>query len=82
MEEGGYRRGYEVKKAKDDLRNGWRKLVESEERFKFFKKMVGWNLEVREIGDDINQKFRSEKMREARSEKEVIRLIMVLKLKD
>ena len=42
--------------------------------------MFGWNLEVREIGhlgDDINQKFRSEKMREARSEKEVIKLIMV-----
>ena len=84
-EEGGMRQSEEVIKAKNDFRDGWRKLVESEERLKFFKRMVGWNLEVREIehlGEDLNNKFRSERMRNAKSEKEVIGLIMKLKLKD
>ena len=41
--------GDEVAMAKNNLRVDWRKLIESEERLIFFKKMVGWDLEVREI---------------------------------
>ena len=41
MEEGGNRQ--------DHLRNAWRRLVESEERLRFWKKMVGWEVGVREI---------------------------------
>ena len=57
MEEGGNGR-----ESKDKLRNSWRKMIESEERLKFWKNMVGLELGVREIenlGDDIKQKFRS-----------------------
>ena len=85
MEEGGNEQGDVLTTAKNNLRNDWKKLIESEERLLFFKKMVGWDLQVREIehlGDDLNNKFRSEKMKGARSEKEVVRLIMKLKLKD
>ena len=85
MEEGGHGQGDAAVEAKNDLRNGWRKLVESEERLAFFKKMVGWELQVREIehlGEDLNNKFKSEKMKGARSEQEVVKLIMRLKLKD
>ena len=44
IEEGGRRQDVDensVKTAKDMLRDIWRKLVESEERLAFFKKMVG-----------------------------------------
>ena len=85
IEEGGPRQGCEVKEAKDDLRNGWKKLIESEERLRFFRKMVKWDLEVREIehlGEVLNNKLRSERMREANSEKGVVRSIMNLRLKD
>ena len=85
MEEGGLGQGTVIMKLKDDLRDYWRKLVDSEERLNFFKKMVSWDLLVREIehfGDDLNNELRSEKMRGARSEKEVVRLIMKIKLKD
>ena len=71
--------------AKNELRDEWRKLIESEERLRFFKKMVGWELEVREIehlGEDLNHKLKSERMKSARSEKEVIRSIMRLELTD
>ena len=60
MEEGGDREGDEAANAKDSLRDCWRKLVESEERLKFFKRMVGMDLEVQEIehlGEDIRNKF-------------------------
>ena len=70
MEEGGIRQ--------DLLRNAWRKLVESEERLKFWRKMVGWEIGVREIehlGEDLKGKFRSMKMKGGRSEREVISLI-------
>ena len=43
------------------------------------------NLQVREIqhlGDNLNNKLRSEKMKNANSEKEVVRQIMDMKLKD
>ena len=66
MEEGGTGQGDATDTLKDDLRNGWKKLVDSEERLCFFKKMVGLNLQVREIehfGEDLNSKFRSEKIR-------------------
>ena len=86
MEEGGSEQGSTLTaNAKNDLRNEWRKLIESEERLAFFKKMVGLRLSVREIehfGEDLNNKFRSEQMKEAKSEKEVTKLIMELKLKD
>ena len=67
------------------LRNAWRKLVESEERLKFWRKMVGWEIGVREIehlGEDLKGKFRSMKMKGGRNEREVISLVMRLKLKD
>ena len=88
IEEGGPRRDsepMETKDAKDVLRGSWRKLVDSEERLRFFKYMVGRELEVRDIehfGDDLNEKFKSEKMRGGRSERAVIKAIMELKLKD
>ena len=77
MEEGGNRQ--------DHLRNAWRKLVESEERLRFWKKMVGWEVGVREIehlGEDLKEKFRSMQMKEGQSERKVISLVMGLKLKD
>ena len=35
--------------AKDNQRDKWRKLIESEEHLNFFKIMVGLDLSVREI---------------------------------
>ena len=60
-------------------------VVECEERGKFWEKMVGWNLGVRELehfGEEIKEKFRSEMMRNGGCEREVIRLVMQLKLRD
>ena len=81
MEEGGAK----PDSAKDTLRNEWKKLVESEERLRFWKQMVRWDLCVRELehlGDDIKNKFRSDSMKGGSSEKEVVRICMKLKLKD
>ena len=72
-------------KRQDRVRDAWRKLVECEERGKFWDKMVGLDLGVRELehfGEDIKEKFRSEMMKGGNSEREVIRLVMKLKLKD
>ena len=80
MEEGGIGR-----ESKDNLRNAWRKLIESEERLRFWKNMVGIELGVREIenlGENIKEKFRSEAIKEGKCEREVIKLIMRMKLKD
>ena len=68
IEEGGQRKDTDddVKTAKDNLRDIWRKLVMSEERLNFFRKMVGWDLEVRDIEhlrEDLHNKFKSEKMK-------------------
>ena len=85
IEEGGTGQSNAVAEAKNNLRNGWRKLIESEERLSFFRKMVRWELQVREIehlGESLNNKFRSERMKGARSEREVVKLVMELKLKD
>ena len=88
MEEGGQGQDADdtdVKAAKDSLRDSWKKLVESEERLSFFKRMVGRGLEVRDIehlGEDINSKFKSESMKGGKSEKVIIEAIMDLKLKD
>ena len=88
MEEGGLRQDSgpaESKNAKDDLRDRWRRLIESEERLNFFRKLVGWGLEVREIehlGEGLHEKFKSEKMKGGRSEKVVVKSIMEMKLKD
>ena len=71
IEEEGRGQGFEITKAKNDLRNIWRKLVESEERLLFFKKMVLGGLQVREIehlGEEINNKFKSEQMKGAKSD--------------
>ena len=38
--------------------------------------------EIEHLGDELNNKFKSERMRDSRSEKVVIRTIMSLKLKD
>ena len=80
IEEGGKRRD-----SKDTVRNVWRKLVESEERLKFWKRMVGLGLGVREVehlGEDLKQKFRSEEMRGGRRDRDVIELVIRLKLRD
>ena len=85
IEEGGTGQSNVVAEAKNNLRNGWKKLIESEERLSFFRKMVRWELQVREIehlGESLNNKFRSERMKGARSEREVVKLVMELKLKD
>ena len=77
--------GGQRKETKDRLRNVWRKQVESEERLKFLKRMVGVNIGVREtehIGENIVEKFRSEKMKRGESEQEIVKLIMNMKLKD
>ena len=69
IEEGGKRRD-----SKDTVRNVWRKLVESEERLKFWKRMVGLGLGVREVehlGEDLKQKFRSEVMRGGKKDRDV-----------
>ena len=61
MEEGGLGQD-----NKDEVRNAWKKLIESEERLKFWKKMVGLGLAVREVehlGEDLKNKFRSEFMK-------------------
>jgi len=79
------RQSVEAVNAKNELRDEWKKLIEDEERLRFFKKMSGWKLNVREIehlGENLNAKFRSESMRNARSEKEVAKHSMKLKLVD
>ena len=61
IEEGGLGQGDTSTEAKNCLRDKWRKLVESEERLAFFKKMIRWGLQVREIehlGENLNNKFR------------------------
>ena len=80
IEEGGSRQD-----IKNTLRNAWRKQIESEERLGFLKKMVGMNIGVREVehlSEDIVEKYRSEKMKGGRSDREVVKMIMNLKLKD
>ena len=47
--------------SKNRLRNAWRKMIESEERLKFWKNMVGLDIGVREVehlSGDIKEKFR------------------------
>ena len=81
IEEGG--KGQDA--VKNSLRNKWKKLVECEERLRFWKRMVGKGMSVRElahIGEDIKNKFRSESMKEGNREQEVVNLVMMLKLKD
>ena len=66
MEEGGVGQGEDASIAKDILRDTWRKMVESEERLRLFKKMVGLGLQVRElehVGEELHSKFRSEVMK-------------------
>ena len=50
----------------DAVRDAWRKQIESEERLKFWRKILRWDISVREIqhlGEDIHNKFRSEDMK-------------------
>ena len=71
--------------ARDNLRDVGRRQVESEERLRFFKKMVGLNLtviDVEHLGDELNNKFRSDCMKGGRSEQVVLNSIMELKYKD
>ena len=47
--------------------------------------MLEWGVGIRELehmGDEIKEKFRSEKMKGGRSEREVVMLVMSLKLRD
>ena len=72
-------------KRLDAVRDAWRKQIESEERLKFWRKMVGWGLSVREVqhlGEEIHNKYRSENMKLGMSEKVVVKMITDLKLKD
>ena len=85
MEEGGQGQDSGIAHARDSLRNVRRKQVESEERLKFLRKLVGREISVREIehlGDELNNKFRSENMKGGRSEQAVLKSIMDLKYKD
>ena len=71
MEEGGQGQDSGIAHARDSLRNVWRKQVESEERLKFLRKLVGREISVREIEhlrDELNDKFKSENMKGGRSE--------------
>ena len=72
-------------KGQDLVRDKWRKLVECQERVKFWNKMLEWGVGVREIEhlcEDIRRKFRSELMQKGGCEREVIMSVMKLKLKD
>ena len=67
MEEGGTGQDAVTTDAKDILRNAWIRQVESEERLNFLKKLVGREISVREIehlGENLNDKFRSERGKE------------------
>ena len=69
----------------DSVRDTWRKLVECQERIKFWRKMIGWGVGVKELeylGEDLRAKYRSEDMKKGGSEKEVVSLAMKLKLRD
>ena len=69
----------------DGVRNIWKKMIECEERVKFWKRMIEGGVGVRELehlGEAIKEKFRSERMRGGRSEREVVMLVMSLKLRD
>ena len=69
----------------DVVRNIWKKLIECEERVKFWKRMIEWGVGIRELehmGDGLKEKFRSESMQSGKSEREVIMLVMSLKLRD
>ena len=81
MEEGGVGRGEVASKAKNELCDKWKKVVEREERLNFFQKMVRWGIQVREVeylGEEIHNKLRSEIMRGGKGEKEIVRSIMKL----
>ena len=55
-QEGSNRQDSDTANARDNLRDEWKKLVESEERHNFLKKMVGREISVREIehfGEDL-----------------------------
>ena len=67
------------------LRNAWKKQVESEERLRFWKRMVGLNIGVREvenISEDIKERYRSERMKGGQSNRDIVKMIMGMKLRD
>ena len=72
-------------KRRDSVRNTWRKQIECEERGKFWRKMIDCGAGVRElesIGEKIKDKFRSDKIKSRGREREVVKLVMSLRLKD
>ena len=72
-------------KFRYSLRNSWKKLVECQERVKFWQKMLEGGLGVRELecfGEDLRAKYRSEVMKKGGSEREAVKLSMILKLRD
>ena len=72
-------------KWQDSVRNSWKKLIECQERIKFWQTMILGGLGVRDLqhfGDDLKAKYRSEAMRLGEGEKEVVKLAMDLKLRD
>ena len=80
IEAGGIRQ-----ESKVMLRNAWKKQVESEERLRFWKHMVGMNIGVREvenISEDIKVKYRSERMKGGQSNRDIVKMLMNMKLRD
>ena len=72
-------------RRQDIVRDAWKKLVECEERLTFWRRMNDRGVGVREVehmGEDVREKYRSEEMKGGRSHREVIMLVMSLKLRD
>ena len=72
-------------KRQDVVRDIWKKMIECEERITFWKRMIEWGVGVRELehmGEGIKEKFRSEVMHSGKNDREVVMLVMSLKLRD
>ena len=72
-------------KRQDSVRNIWKKQIECEERVKFWRSMINCGAGVRElesIGENIKEKFRSVEMKNGGRERDVVMLVMSLRLKD
>ena len=62
----------------DPVRDTWKKLIECEERLTFLKRMIQVGIGVRELehlGDEIRERYRSERMKSGTSHREVIELV-------
>ena len=81
----GIKEGGTRQETKDKLRNAWKRQIESEERLSFWRRMVGMNIGVREvenISEDFKEKFRSEKMKGGKSDRQIVGMMMKMKYRD